>query len=484
MRLRVLLLGILLAGSVLADPQFPTIQSDTPLSLDSLVALGFRYNPALRQTTFDTQLNRIGRMNAIGNFLPTVSFGMGFSQSHYRNPTFTNADGSVSSYPTTPQEFTDYRVVWGDTAPDGSLSDPKIEPYTYTLPGQDVPEGDSRSSSWSLSLNESIFEGGRRFFLYRMAKSQEEINNLSVVDKQKSLASQIAQQVMVVLTQEKLLDLDKRLRDQRKDAFDLAKARFDVGAVTELDVLQAQIALGSAENTITSAQRELEAQTEALNQILGIDLKSRFPLETAYNVTPFEFEIDGLVQEAYRYRTDLRLSELSVKRARDNVNVYRTEYLPSLSFSWQYSRSRQTGKNENWTLDPKNENTYYGLNLRWNLFDGFTREYNLHTQKVSRDKAVESERQMKLSLEKSVRDAYYNLEKVYNQLQITGRNRELAERTLNLERERYRLGATSALGLRDAQVTYAQAETEHLQKTLEYQSSVIALELAVGKNFR
>jgi outer membrane protein TolC len=76
------------------------------------------------------------------------------------------------------------------------------------------------------------------------------------------------------------------------------------------------------------------------------------------------------------------------------------------------------------------------------------------------------------------------LNNVFNQLQITTRNRELAERQLNLERERYRLGATSALALRDAQVVYAQAETDHLQKMLEYQSSLIALELAVGRPVR
>ncbi len=83
-----------------------------------------------------------------------------------------------------------------------------------------------------------------------------------------------------------------------------------------------------------------------------------------------------------------------------------------------------------------------------------------------------------------MRDAYYNLEKVFKESQITEQNRDLAERQLNLERERYRLGATSQLALRDAQFVYAQAETENLQKVLEYQSTLIALELAVGKPLR
>jgi len=484
--------GMLLAGAAPAQTQFPIIRSETPLSLDSLVALGYQYNPALRQTTLDTKLNRIGRMNAVGSFLPTVSVGADFSQSHYRNPTYKNPDGSISSYPIDPVTETTtetaYEIQWLDTLNDGTLANPRLVPVTrtvtQTIPGIGVPEGDNRSSSWSLSLSETIFEGGRRIGLYRLAKTQERINNLSVVDRKKVLAAQIAQQVTLVLTQEKLVDLDKKLRDQRQDAYNLAKARYEVGAVTELDVLQTQIELGKAENVITSAQRDLEAQREALNQLLGIDLSSEYPIASAAEATPFEFELDQLIGNAYANRTDLHLAELTVQRSKQNLNVNRSEYLPSATFNYQYSRSQQSGKNADWTLDPQNENSYYGLSLRWNLFDGFSREYNLATQRVARDKAIESERQLRLQLERDVRDAYYNLEKVYNQLQITARNRDLAERTLNLERERYRLGATSALGLRDAQVIYAQAETEHLQKSLEYQSSLIALELAVGTKLR
>ena len=478
MKLRLLIAGLLLAGGALAESEFPLIRSSAPLSLDSLISLGFQYNPALRQAAGDTRLNSIGKLNAVGNFLPTVSVGMCFSQSHYRNPTFANPDGSVSSYPRT---FTDYSVVWGDTAEDGTLSNPRLTESSYTL---DVPEGDSRSSQMYLSLNESVFEGGRRYFLYRMAKVQESINNLNVEDAKRSLALQIAQQVVLVQTQQKLLDLNIKLRDQRQDANDLAKARFAVGSVTELDVLQAQIQLGSAQSAITSARRDLQAQKEALNQLLGIDIPSEFPLEEAAEVSPFVFDVDELVTEAYRNRTDLKMAGLSVARARHNLRVYQSEYLPTVSLSAQWSRSEQSGKKETWTLDPRNENTVYGLSVRWNLFDGFSREYNTASRRVERDKAIESERALRLQLEREVRDAYYNLEKVYNQLGVTSRNRELAQRQLDLERERYRLGATSQLGLRDAQVTYAQAETEHLQKTLEYQSSLIALDLAVGKSLR
>lgn len=477
------MLGLLLASVALAAPEFPVISSATPLSLDSLVALGFRYSPVLRQTEYNTRLNTIGKVNAVGQFLPTVSLGLSFSQTHYRNPTFNNPNGSVGVIHTRPAEiFTTYVVGWDTSG--SNLSNPHLIQVTDTIPAVTIPEGDTRSSSEFISLNETIFEGGRRYFLYRLAKVQENINNSSVENVQKNLAAQIAEQVVVVLTQERLVDLDKRLRDQRKDALDLARARFDVGAVTELDVMQAEIDLNTAENDLSTAGRALESQREALNQVIGINLSSTYPLEQAAGVTPLQFNVDSLVSVAYQCRSDLRIADLTVQRATQNVNMNYSNYLPTISLGAQFSRSESSGNNVDWTLSPRDINDRYSLSLSWNIFDGFTREYNLQSARVSRAQAVESERQLQLSVVKAVHDAYFNLANIFNQLQLTGRNRDLAERRLNLERERYRLGAASQLDLRDAEVTYAQAETSNLQTNLAYQSSLIALELAVGKPLR
>ncbi|MCB9366051.1 MAG: TolC family protein [Calditrichaeota bacterium] len=448
------------------------VDSGAPLTLDSLVSLGIRHNPQVRQSEMNQRLNGIGELAAIGRFLPSISLGLDFSESKFENRTFRNPDGSVSTLPVTFQDV----VIVPDSA--GNLV---LDTITVT---QEPSEGKSRSSSWSVNANLSLFEGGQRIFLYRIAQAQKKINTLSVEDAHKTLTRTVAQQVVGVLTLEKVVELNKRLRDQRKDAYDLAKARFEVGAVTELDVLQAEIELGTAENAIASSERELEKSRETLNQTLGIDLRSRFPIAEANGLSPYQFELDQLVADAYQNRTDLEISWLRLKSARDNVKYARGAYLPRISIGASRAASEQSGADEAFTLSPRNRNTTYYGSLSWNLFDGFAREYDVASKRIDLRRAEETERELRLSIEKNVREAYRNLETVYDQMQTTNRNRELANRTLELERERYRLGATSALSLRDAQVTNERAETDHLQKELEYQSSLIALELAVGKSLR
>ncbi len=462
----------MVCGVAQAEDRLLRVNSQTPISLDSLVSIGLRNNPQVRQSELALKLNRIGDMAAIGRFLPTISLGLDFSESQFENRTYRNPDGSVSTLPVTFEEV----VIVPDS--NGQLT---LDTITVT---QDPSEGKLRSSSWDVNANLSLFEGGQRIFLYRIAQSQKKINTLSVEEAHKTLTRTVAQQVVGVLTLEKVVALNKRLRDQRKDAFDLAKARFEVGAVTELDVLQAEIELGTAENTIASSERELEKRREELNQTLGIALDSRFPIAETGGLTPYQFELDNLIGQAWQNRSDLEIAVLQVKQAKDNVSYSKGAYLPRVSIGASRSASEQAGADQPFTLDPRNRNTTYYGSLTWNLFDGFAREFDVASKKVDLRRSQETERDLRLSIERGVREAYRNMATVYDQMQTTSRNRELANRTLELERERYRLGATSALSLRDAQVTYERAETDHLSKELEYQSSLIALELAVGKALR
>lgn len=465
-----LLCPVILAA---AERENPRITSSIPLSLDSLRYIARKYNPDVRQAALDTKINKIGKLNAVGAFLPTVTAGLQFSENQYYYPTFLNPDGSVSTYPIT---YRDTIVKWDF---DSSKAYPEIREYT-----RKAEEGKNRSSSMYLSLQETIFEGGQRLFQLRQALKQADLNDASLLYAQKTLDQAVAQGIILVLTGEKMVTLTQKLLEQRRDALELATARFEVGTVTRLDVLQAEIDVGRAENDSSSAQRDLQAARENLNELLGIDLKSSFPLEEIATITPLRFELDKLVEEAYKNRTDLTIAELSAGIAKDAVKVVYGSYLPSVTAGVIFSRSEQTGRSEAFTLSPRSRNTSYMLSAYWTLFDGLTRESSLVSARISRDKAREEARALRLSIEKEVRDAYYNLQKVFDQSIITEKNRDLAEKTLELERERYRLGATSQLNLRSAQLTYAQAETENLSKMLEYQTQLIALELAVGKKLR
>ena len=130
---------------------------------------------------------------------------------------------------------------------------------------------------------------------------------------------------------------------------------------------------------------------------------------------PLRFDLDELVKTAYENRTDLRMAELSMGIANDALKVTYGNYLPTVTAGVTFSSSEQSGASQAFTLSPRSRNTSYSLSVYWPLFDGLTRERSVVSARIERDKAREQTRAVRLNIEKEVRDAYYNLQKVFDQ---------------------------------------------------------------------
>jgi outer membrane protein len=217
-----------------------------------------------------------------------------------------------------------------------------------------------------------------------------------------------------------------------------------------------------------------------LNRLLGIELTSEYPLVDNFQVIAPSYDVNHLVELAINNRPDFKISELNTQIDKNNVRMNWGNYLPNVSASISHSRSEQSGGNVDFTLEPRNRSTTYSLGLSWPLFDGFNREVALQQAKVNARQAELDRVSLQQSIEQSVRQAYFTLMRVWDQSKVTQKNRDLADRQLQLEQERYRLGSASQLELRSAQVTYSQAETDDINKTLEYLINLALLEEAVG----
>jgi len=323
--------------------------------------------------------------------------------------------------------------------------------------------------------------GGQQFYTIQNARINSRINDLTVATSQMELLFAVRQNYYDVLVNKRLLELARKILEQKQEQLRLAKARFEIGSVTELDVIQAEIDVGNQENAIITAENNLKLAREELNRTLGVDLDSHYELVDDYTIFQPQYALDDLVQKAIAWRPDYQLSQQQERFQQNQVRSRRGEFFPNLTASLSHSRSQNSGGNVDFTFNPRNRNTSMSLSLSWNLFSGFSDEAQYEQARVAlRNSRFDSKKQEQV-VEREVRQAYYALQQTYEQSRITEKNRDLAARQLALEQERYRLGATTQLNLRVAQVTYEQAESDHIAKIFNFWSSLAALERAVGQ---
>jgi outer membrane protein len=448
------------------------------LTVEDCVSIALRHNPAHQKVRGDLEISSANLLASYGNFLPTVSFGYGISEDRYFNPTFLNPEGSVSSFPL--------------TLPAGSqishLFDPETGEVDHIVNAEDiilpVPQGRRRSSGGQLLISETLFRGGANIFGLWKARREREASRQGVSASELELIYQIHEQYYAVLAGEKRVELAREVLEQRNEQLRLARARHEVGSVTMLDVMQAEIDRGNQENSLLEEQNTLKIARMELNRLMGIPLESEYGMIEEFDTFEPDFDVDVLVERAKRTRPDLLGIEAREEAAEKEIWVQRASYLPTLSFDLLFFRSEQGSGEDPFTFSPNNEDTRLALNLDWEFFSGFSRLSSGRAARIDLENLRYDLREAELLVEKEVKEAVLNLERVYRQSLITRKNRQLAAENLRLEQERYRLGSSSLLDLGVAQVTFIEAETEHINKVLEFNISYAALERATGMRLR
>ncbi|MBU0519957.1 TolC family protein [bacterium] len=489
MKLRVLLFAVL-AVTILCSSwtaakddeiETPRLTKTGPLTPDDLFEIALRHSPDHQKTVYDASLNGVGVRSAWGTLLPSLDVGFSISQSSFFTQTYIEADGTVSEYPR--RELIPAPVQFIDDSTGYSWIgwDPSADSLEFVY---DAAEEKTRSSNAWVSLQETINLGGQQYFGIRNANISSRINDLSVSASEMGLLFSIRSQYYAVLSNQRLLELAIEVLEQKKEQHRLAKARYEVGSVTELDVLQAEIDVGNQENAIISAENDLKIAQEELNRVLGVALDSEFELVDNFSIFEPTYSLNELVQSAIIGRPDYQQYLESERMQANNVHIYRGQFFPNLSASLRHSRSENSGANVDFTTEPRNRNTTLSLSLTWNIFSGFSDEEQYQQARVNLKKAKHDLKSQEQLLEQDVREAYYNLLETHKQSRVTEKNQELASRQLALEQERYRLGATSQLNLRTAQVTYEQAKADYISNVFTFWSNLASLEYSIGKRLQ
>ncbi len=427
---------------VLAQPpkQAPLIVSDDPRTVEDLIELALDNQAEYRSVEESQDIVGLLRASAIGQFLPVLSASA---------------------------QYTNTRRITEESYLEG-----------LEFPGVDEK---SSTSSLSLTLSESLFEGGARYFGYKRAQLEVENTFLNTERSEDVLIAQVKTAYANMISAQRNLEVQKEVLEQRRESKRLAQARYNTGDVIELDVMQADIDLGTQENNVLEAEQSVENAREALNLTLGLDLDSRFPLAGDIEPELPELDPDTIVQTAMSQRPDYLAAQNSVKLRDYELKQYWGEYLPSASAWYQLSRYKTVNDEYNkFLLNPGNENKSFGLSLNWTLFDGFSREVRRQNAVIAKRQAQWTEHSQRNTIASSLRTHWRNLKKLYQQIQVLDTNRELARRQLDLEEQRYRVGASDQLNLRSAQVTFATSEQTYLAKVLEYYTTLASFERDLG----
>jgi len=414
-------------------------------SLDQCIQLAEKHNATLIAARQSYNVAKSDVLTGWGNLVPGLDARIGYS-----------------------------RTITGPT--DHTFSDPATGVLIHGISGIDV----SKYYSASLGASQSWSLGGYNFYEIREKDaSKNSIKNSYELTRQELIFS-VKQAYFDVLKAQMLLEIQKEALKRADEQLKIAQTRYELGAASYSDVLKAKVLHGDVKLALITAENTVKLAKASLNSWMGQDVNA--PIEVEENLTKpgFGHSYEEALDKAMLDNPSLNKAKFDLNSAKAQFGMARSGFFPTFGVSGSYSWS-----NENLDELKNIRRRDYGWSLSasvsFNIFDNFSKNYNLSYAKANRNSAHENYYQTKRDVALELKQAFLNVEEAQQKIDLSEEKVASAREDLDLVQEKYNLGSASILELLDAEVSFKQSESDKVEALYDYNLAVAQFEKAMGK---
>jgi outer membrane protein TolC len=262
--------------------------------------------------------------------------------------------------------------------------------------------------------------------------------------------------------------------------------RIAVGVLPDTEAAAARAEVALREQALIQAESEREERRLRLLRVISPSPDGRldFPLRatSAPDIDPAPVEnVDERLALALRQRPEINEARLRLEQDRLEVVVTRDGVLPKLELFLTFGK---TGYDDTLfgsfgALDGRTWDASVGLRLSRTLGNREAKALD-RAARATRWQAVRAIDNLEQLVRFEVRLAANEVERARKQIAATRTTRELQERTVEAEQERFNVGASTALLVAQAQRDLLAIRIAEVETVVTYRIAVIRLQLAEG----
>jgi multidrug efflux system outer membrane protein len=295
---------------------------------------------------------------------------------------------------------------------------------------------------------------------------------------QVSLIAQTAGAWLNLAADEDLLALSEETLRTRQETMVLIRKRFEAGAISQLEVSQAETLIEAARSDVATAAALVEQDKNALRLAVGADVPT--DLLPAGGLVTAQILRDlpaGLPSDVLTRRPDVLAAEHQLAGANANIGAARAAFFPSISLTASTGvASGSLGSlfdsgNGAWTFAPR---------VSLPIFAGGANVANLDSAKAGRDIAVANYEKTVQTAFREVSDGLAVQSTIAERVGSQERLVAAANDTVRLSQARYGAGIDSSLSVLDAQRTLYTSQKTLIVARLARETNLATLYKALG----
>ncbi|MDR6300188.1 TolC family protein [Mesonia maritima] len=437
-------------------------------------------NISIKQSQLDLEASEIDKSDAIGNYLPSI-----------------NAQASNSWNTGLTQNVT-----------------------TGVLQNQTT-----RNFSAGVTLGVNIFNGLNNLRQYQRAKMARIASMYSLEKMEDDIMLFVANAYLDVLVNKETVKVLKEQNQVTQEQYKRTQDLVDAGSLPRGDLLEIKATNADERQQIIVAENSVRIALINLAQLLLIDDYKNFDIvDETYDVPISDIlqkSPEEIIENAKDERYEIKIAESNVELAEKDVQIAKSNYLPSISGFFNYN-TRESGSrrveqfttideenptqvigqvaatgqdviSDNFssgfrTLPPRpfidqlwlNDGISYGLQLNVPILNGFSTRNSVRRNEINVQRAEYQLEQARLDLESNVYQAYVDAQgaaEAYQAAEVAVESQQLA---YDYSQERYDVGLTNAFDFSQSKFRLSNAQSQLIRSKYDYIFKLKVLELYFG----
>lgn len=347
---------------------------------------------------------------------------------------------------------------------------------TASLSNGDVYQAPPASETFGAlqnTLTVPLPVGGKLSDLERQAQSQVDAAAAQTAAARTDAAAGVQNAYFALLKQQALLAVAQENVAQAQTELDAAKKRYADGVGTQLDILQAQVPLVTAQAAVLQAKNNVLAASQTFDNQLQRDLNTPAAVADIDTAPPIEITLDQARAQAVASSPDVRAAQDNVAAAQAALAAAKLSREPDLSLQASDARSKDvTGFSRLDTIQ---------LSVTVPLNDGGLAREQVAEAQAALSAAQTALLQAQQSAALAAGEAFLTAQGALAQVGPTQTAVDIAQTTLDKTREGYLAGLNPIYDVLNAQLALNQARIAHAQALYDAASAAAALNRSLGK---
>ncbi|MCY7351561.1 MAG: TolC family protein [Cytophagaceae bacterium] len=272
--------------------------------------------------------------------------------------------------------------------------------------------------------------------------------------------------------------------DALRDALDsisaervrLARDRFEVGQGSKLEYLSAQVDYNTDRAALIAQEQALQNAKIALNALLVRDLKTEFAVPDTIALRK-DLALESLREQVRRQNPALILAGYNRRVADFDVKAQQSLQYPSVDVLSGYNLSTNNNlASAGFGLQRGRSGVVnFGIRATVPIFDGFNARRRVSGARINQLINEQQESDLKVQLDAALDQTFTNYRNSLLLIELEAQNLSFARQNVDIAFERFRIGVSTSLELREAQRNAVAAETRLIEA--QFNTKIAEIEL-------